>query len=150
MRAQGTALRAGFVVAGMVGEVDMATLFAGKGTPAQCRCAAASDRPDGAMLMRRERRSCCAQLRDKTAQRLQHGGRSAHELWRALNVLAGQAAAELVHQLQGILGALVGQMQIHHGGGDLFMTQELLDGVQVSAGFQEMGGKGMPVMPSSA
>jgi hypothetical protein len=41
-------------------------------------------------------------------------------------------------------------MQIHHGGGDLFMTQELLDGVQVSAGFQEMGGKGMPVMPSSA
>jgi len=27
-----------------------------------------------------------------------------------LNLLAGQAAAELVHQLQGILGALVGQM----------------------------------------
>ena len=65
-------------------------------------------------------------------------------------MLAGQAAAELVHQLQGILGALVGQMQIYHGGSDLFMTQELLDGVQVSAGFQEMGGKGMPVMPSSA
>ena len=70
MRAQGAALRAGFVVAGMVGEVDMATLLAGKGSPAQCRRTAASDRPDGAMLLRRERRSCFAQLRDKTAQRL--------------------------------------------------------------------------------
>src|SRR5271157_6548883 len=35
-------------------------------------------------------------------------------------------------------------MQVHHGGGDLFMTQELLDGVQMRAGLQEVGGKGMP------
>jgi hypothetical protein len=41
-------------------------------------------------------------------------------------------------------------MQIHHGGVDLFMTQELLDGVQVSASFQQLRGKGMTVMPSSA
>ena len=122
--------------------MNMAALFAGKGTPAQCRSAAVSDRPDGAMLLRRERRSRFEQLRDKTAQRPQHGGGSAHELWRGL-ALAGQLAAELVHQLQGILGGLVGQMQIHHGGGDLFMAQEFLDGVQMRAGFQEMGGKGM-------
>ena len=57
--------------------------------------------------------------------------------------LAGQFAAELVHEPQRILGGLVGQMQIDHGGGDLFMAQELLDGVQMRAGFQQMGGKGM-------
>ena len=40
-------------------------------------------------------------------------------------------------------GGLVGQVQIDHGGGDLFMAQEFLDGVQMRASFQEMGRKGM-------
>ena len=76
----GAALRAGFVVAGVVGQVAVAAGFAGKDPPAQCRGAAVSDRPDGAMLVRRERRSGLEQLGNKTAQRPQHGGRSAHEL----------------------------------------------------------------------
>ena len=139
----GAALRAGFVVAGVVGKMNVVARFAGKGTPAQCRSAAVSDRPDGAMLLRRERRSRFEQLRDKTAQRPQHGGGSAHEFLESFGLLARQSAAELVHQAQGVLAGLMGQVQIDHGGGDLFMAQELLDGVQMRAGFQEMGGKGM-------
>ena len=91
-RGQGAALWAGFVVAGMIGEMDMAAGVANKGPPTQSRSAAMGDGPDGAMLMSESAGAGCAQLRDKTAQRPQHGGRSAHELWRALNVLAGQAA----------------------------------------------------------
>ena len=136
------ALGAGFVVARVVSKLKVPALFTGKGTPAQCRSAAMSDRPDGAMLLRRERRSRFEELRNKTAQRLQHRGGSAHEFWRGL-ALAGQLAAEPVHQLQCIFGGLVGQMQIHHGGGDLFMAQEFLDGVQMRPGLQEMRGKRM-------
>jgi hypothetical protein len=55
-------------------------------------------------------------------------------------VLAWQPLAELVHQAQGVLGALMGQVQINHGGSDLLVTEELLDGVQVRAGFKKVGG----------
>jgi len=113
-----------------------------------------SDRPDGALLFRGERRSRCQELRQETAQRLQHRGGSAHELGRGRVLrraaLARQFAAEPVHELQGILGGLVSQMQVHHGGGDLFMAQELLDRVEMRARLQEMSGKGMTLMPSSA
>jgi hypothetical protein len=34
-------------------------------------------------------------------------------------------------------------MQVDHGGGDLFMAQELLDRVQVRARLQEMSGEAM-------
>ena len=34
-------------------------------------------------------------------------------------------------------------MEIDHGGGDLFVPEQLLDGVQMCAGFQQMGGKRM-------
>jgi hypothetical protein len=56
---------------------------------------------------------------------------------------AWQTAAEFIHQPQGILGTLVGQVEVDHGGGDLFMAEQFLDGVQMGAGFQEMSGKGM-------
>src|SRR5215469_50174 len=55
--------------------------------------------------------------------------------------LARQPFAELVHESQRFLRALMGQMQVDHGGGDLFMTEQLLDGVQMGAGFQQMRGK---------
>ena len=55
--------------------------------------------------------------------------------------LARQPSTELVHESQRFLRALVGQMQVDHGGGDLLMTEELLDGVQMRAGFQQMRGK---------
>jgi hypothetical protein len=122
--------------------MKMPALLAGKGTPAQCRSAAVSDRPDGAILLSRERRSYFEELRNKTAQPFQHRGGSAHEFWRGL-VLAGELAAEPVHQLQCIFGGLVSQMQIHHSGGDLFMAQEFLDGVQMRPGLQEMSRKRM-------
>jgi len=35
----------------------------------------------------------------------------------------------------------VSQVQIDHGGLDLLVPQQLLDGVEMSAGFQEMGGE---------
>src|SRR5262249_48902586 len=44
-------LGAGFVITGVVGKMNMPAL-AGKDIPAQCRSAAMSDRPDGAMLLR--------------------------------------------------------------------------------------------------
>jgi hypothetical protein len=34
-------------------------------------------------------------------------------------------------------------MQIDHRGGDLLVTQELLDGVQIRPGFEQMGGEAM-------
>src|SRR6266404_8739212 len=55
--------------------------------------------------------------------------------------LAWESLAELVHEPQSVLGALVGQMQVNHGGGDLLMTEQLLDHVQMRAGLQQMGGK---------
>jgi len=48
----GTALRAGFVIAGVIGEMNFVAGFANKGAPAQSRGAAMSDRPDGAALLR--------------------------------------------------------------------------------------------------
>jgi hypothetical protein len=51
-----SALRAGFVIAGMECEVDLAASFARKAAPAQCRGAAMSDRPDGAPWLLGERR----------------------------------------------------------------------------------------------
>ena len=84
--AQGAALRAGFVVAGVVGEMDVVALFAGKGTPAQCRGAAMGDRPEGATLLSRERRTRFEELRNKTAQRPQHGGGSAQDGFESLGL----------------------------------------------------------------
>jgi hypothetical protein len=36
------------------------------------------------------------------------------------------------------------------GGGDVGVAEQLLNGADVGAGFQEMGGKAVAVMPSSA
>src|SRR5271169_462176 len=58
------------------------------------------------------------------------------ELW-----LAWQPLAEFVHQTQSLPGGLVGQMQVKHRGGDLFMAEQLLDHVQMRARLKKMGGK---------
>ena len=55
--------------------------------------------------------------------------------------LGWQPFAELVHELQGFASALMGQMQINHGGGDLLVTEKFLDRVQMCAGFQQMRGE---------
>ena len=79
----------------------------------------------------RKRRSAC-----RTVAGTGVSGAGAPELTR-------QPAAQLVHQTQGILGGLVGQVQVDHRGGDLLVTEQSLDGVQMGAGLQKMSGKGM-------
>ena len=56
---------------------------------------------------------------------------------------ARQLLTKLIHEPQGILGGLMRDVEINHGGGDLLMAEQLLDGVQMRAGFEEMRGKGM-------
>jgi hypothetical protein len=51
-RGQGAALGAGFVVAGVVGEMNLIAGVANKGASAQSRGAAMSNGPDGAALLR--------------------------------------------------------------------------------------------------
>ena len=53
---------------------------------------------------------------------------------------ARQLLAEFVHETQGILRGLMGDMQIDHGGGDLLMAEQLLDRVQMRTRFEQMRG----------
>jgi len=43
-----------------------------------------------------------------------------------------------------------GNMYINQSGGQMAMTQKLLDRADVITGLQKMGGKTVPLMPSSA
>ena len=128
------ALRAGLVIAGVPGEMDLAAVQATLGPPAQGRRAAMGDGPQGAALLGRKRRSRFQEIRHKQTQRPQHRGGNEHEVLR-------QVAAQLVHQAQRIAGRLMGDVQVDHGGSDLFMAEKFLDGVQMSAGFQEVSGE---------
>ncbi len=56
----------------------------------------------------------------------------------------------LIDQLAGTLLAFLGKVQIDHGGFELGMAHVPLDDAQVHSGFEEMGGIGVPFMPSSA
>ncbi len=69
-----TALRAGLVIAGVPGEVDVAALLAGKGLPAQSRGAAMGDGPEGATLVRGQRRGGVQEGGQKLTQRSADGG----------------------------------------------------------------------------
>lgn len=138
---QSAALGAGFMIAGMIGEVDVLAVFAGKDVAAQSRGAAMSHGPDGAALGRRKRRLGYQELRQKTAQRAQDSGAVAHAEGGARCWLGWQPFAELIHELQSFARALVGQMQVNHGGGDLLVTEEFLDRVQMGAGLQQVCGE---------
>lgn len=138
---QCAALGAGFVIAGVIGEVNVRAVFAGKDIAAQSRGAATSDGPDGAALRRRKRRMGSKKLRQKTAQRAQDGGTLAHAKAGKKAWLGWEPFAELVHELQSFASALVGQMQVNHGGADLLVTEQFLDGVQMSTGFEQVGGE---------
>jgi hypothetical protein len=41
-------------------------------------------------------------------------------------------------------------MGINHGGLKILVTEQFLDGSDIIAGFEKMGGKAVPLMPSSA
>jgi hypothetical protein len=124
------------VVAGVKGEVTALAGVAVKELSAQSRSAAMSDGPEGAALLRRKCRAGFKKLRQETAQHLHDGEASGHgSTW--------QFAAEIVHETQGILSGLMRDVEIDHGGVDLLMAEEFLNRVQMSAGFEEMRGKGM-------
>ena len=48
------------------------------------------------------------------------------------------------------MAASVQDMGIDHGRADVFMAQQLLDCANVITGFEQMGGKGVAIMPISA
>ena len=136
------ALWTGFVIAGVISQVDSAAGFTEKSLCAQGGRAAMSDSPDGAPLLRGKSWLLCQKGGQKTAQHFQDRRLGAHDVggrWR----LTGQSLDELIHQTQGIARGLMGQMQIDHGGSDLLVTEQFLDGVQMSSGFQQMCGEGM-------
>lgn len=54
-----------------------------------------------------------------------------------------QSFHDLVDDAVGIFLAFAGQMQIDHGGFQLAVTEIALDGPDVDAGFQKMGGIGI-------
>jgi len=74
-----TALRTGFVIAGVEGKVSFAAGLTDKGASAQSRSAAMSDGPKGAALVGRKRRSRVQELRQETTQGPDDGGRGLHE-----------------------------------------------------------------------
>ena len=57
---------------------------------------------------------------------------------------------EGVEALVGIFMPFVGEVYIDHGGFEWCMPQVALDETGIHAGFEEMGGVRMPIMPSSA
>ncbi len=130
------ALGTGLVVAGVIGQVLASALVALKEISAQGRGAAMGDGPDGAALVLAQRRISPEKLWQEPVQRLHDRGRHG---W--IPELTGQTTAELVHETQRVLGALVGQMKVDHRGGDLFMAEKFLDGVEMRAGFEQMCGK---------
>jgi len=61
-----------------------------------------------------------------------------------------QAGHEFVQALVQPLGDPFGEMKVDAGGGDVGMTEDLLQDGDVFAILQKVGGKGVAVMPSSA
>lgn len=49
----------------------------------------------------------------------------------------------VIDQLAGVLLALLGEVQIEHGGFELGMAHVALDGAQIDSGFEEVGGVGV-------
>ena len=58
-------------------------------------------------------------------------------------ILARQSAADLLHELHRVAVGLVGEMQIDHGGVDVLVAEERLDGVEAGPGFEHVRGKRM-------
>ncbi len=136
-------LRTGFVVAGMPGEVNAAAGFvcAGKSLPAQGRRAAMGEGPEGAALFLRQRRMGFQERGQEPTPRPDDGG--AHASGRGGSRPPRQPAAQRGHELPGVLGALVGQVQVDHRRGDLLVPQQPLNGGPVGARLEPVGGKTM-------
>lgn len=68
----------------------------------------------------------------------------------SLMVVMIESLHHVIDQLAGVFLALLGEVEIEHGGLQLGMSHVALDGAQVDSGFKEVGGIGMALMPSSA
>ena len=62
---------------------------------------------------------------------------------RKILTLTRQALTKRLDQLSGVLPGLMGEVQINHGGIDLFVTEEVLNGVKACPTFDHVGGKTM-------
>ena len=62
----------------------------------------------------------------------------------------GKAIHQVVDELGGILPGVSGQVSVFGGGEDGTVTEDFLNFEQIYAGFYQMGGIGMAVMPNSA
>lgn len=119
------------MVTGVVGKVPSSALIAGKDSSSQCRSAALGDGADGAALMGGKVRVVFEELREEHSQRLDDRGGMGHKLAR-------QTSVKILHQPQRLTSGLMREVQIDHRRFDLFVTHELLDGVEMSTRFQEM------------
>lgn len=130
------ALRASLMIATVPGEMDVAAGSAVKGPPAQGRGAAMGDGPDGTTLMSRQRGLGSQEVGQEAAQHLDDRGTH-------VETSARQMATQLIHESQSVRRGLMGEVQIDHGGVDLLVAEQALDGVKMSAGFEQMSGEGM-------
>ncbi len=46
--------------------------------------------------------------------------------------------------------SLLQNVGVNHGGGDVFVPQQGLNGSDIRASLKQMGGKAVPIMPNSA
>jgi len=132
------ALRAGPVVAGMEMKFALPARATGMQMPAHFRSAAMGDGPDGAALCVAHGALELTQMGGQEAsQRVDHGG------GHGARELAWKSGAEALDQRAAVLLAAVREVEIDHGGVDVAVPEQGLDGVQAGTGLDQMGGEGM-------
>jgi hypothetical protein len=70
----------------------------------------------------------------------------------AVLLLFGSRASASLH-VEGTLhasAAAVEQVRVDHGRADVLVTEQFLDGANIVSSLKQVGGEGMPLMPSSA
>ena len=58
--------------------------------------------------------------------------------------------AEIIQGTRNALATLLEDVGVDHGGGNIIVPEQLLNGADVGAALQQVSGEGMPIMPSSA
>ncbi len=132
------ALRAGPVVAGMVMKFALPARATDMQMPAHFRSAAMGDGPDGAALCVAHGAFELTHMSGQEAQqRVDYGG--GHDV----RELAWKSGAEALDQRAAILLAAVREVEIDHGGVDVAVAEQGLDGVQAGPRLDQVGGEGM-------
>ena len=135
------ALRAGPMIATVEMKLAFLACVAGMKVPAHFRSAAMGDGPDGSPLCLTHRASVFAQMGGQEASQRVDDGFS-HAVFFGPD-LAGQFAVELFDERTAVLLAAVGEVDVEHGGVDVAVPQQRLNGVQAGPGLDEMRGERM-------